>query len=407
MEMTIVAPRMRGATMIPSAILTLWFSGLLALSLLAGAVYSGHEWYRRSWGWDSTAGVSVFDPEIGFNGTTALFLAALALGLMTIAGRPLVLAWLRFTRPATRDADPDPRSAPRPDSTHEIQRPDGSRLHVECYGMADAVPLICTHGWGLTSHEWNYLKRAVPPGHRLIVWDLPGLGRSGASDNRDFSIVKLAGDLAAVVDFASKPAVLLGHSIGGMITLTYLGLFAPAAGRAVSKVLLAHTTHTNPVRTTSGAALLTAIQKPVLQPLMYLTIVLSPLVRLLNWVAYANGSTHLLNKSSSFAGRETWQQIDFSARFQPRASPAVLARGMLGMFHYDASGVLPTIGSPTLIIAGDRDSTTKPSASEAMHEVIRGSQLLELVPAKHLGLIEHHADFAQAVTRFCAGMEIH
>jgi len=200
--------------------------------------------------------------------------------------------------------------------------------------------------------------------------------------------------------------VLLGHSIGGMITLTYLGMYPHAAGGPIRKVLLVHTTPTNPVRTTSGAAWLTAIEKPVLVPLMYLTIALSPLVRILNWLAYANGTIHLINKSSSFAGRETWRQVDFSARFQPRACPAVLARGMLGMFHYTATGVLGRIATPTLIVAGDRDTTTKPSASHAMHESIHGSQLLELAPAKHLGLIEHHADFAAALARFCEGAAV-
>jgi hypothetical protein len=46
----------------------------------------------------------------------------------------------------------------------------------------------------------------------------------------------------------------------------------------------------------------------------------------LNWLSYRNGSAHLMNKRSSFAGTETWEQIDFATRFQPQASPAVLAR---------------------------------------------------------------------------------
>lgn len=393
--------------MIPSFLLTIWLSGLLAIAVFGGAAYWGHEWFQRSWNWDQVAGASVFAPALGLNATTALLALALALGLVAVAGRPLVLAWLRFASPSGRDSEPDPRVPSLPVSEHKLQRPDGSRLHVECYGPPDGMPLICTHGWGLSSLEWNYMKRSLPAGHRLIVWDLPGLGKSRGPANRDFSMVKMAGDLSAVVAFAGRPAVLLGHSIGGMITLTYLGMFPHAGGGPVRGIVLAHTTPTNPLRTTSGAAVLTAIEKPVLVPLMYLTIALSPLVRFMTCLAYANGSIHLLNKSSSFGGgQETWQQVDFSARFQPKASPAVLARGMLAMMHYDATAVLPGIASPALIVAGDRDTTTKPSASHSMDAAIRASQLIQLVPAKHLGLIEHHSAFNAAVANFCQSQSV-
>ena len=67
----------------------------------------------------------------------------------------------------------------------------------------------------------------------------------------------------------------------------------------------------------------------------------------------------------SFGGTETWEQIDFATKFQPQASPAVLARGMLGMMRYDATKTLAAISVPTLVVAGDRDSTTKPEASNA------------------------------------------
>lgn len=116
-------------------------------------------------------------------------------------------------------------------------------------------------------------------------------------------------------------------------------------------------------------------------PLMYLTIALSPLVWLMNWLSYLNGSAHLMNKLSSFGGTETWEQIDFATRFQPQASPAVLARGMLGMMRYDATKTLAAISVPTLVVAGDRDSTTKPEASERICDSVPGARVITLAPA--------------------------
>jgi hypothetical protein len=40
---------------------------------------------------------------------------------------------------------------------------------------------------------------------------------------------------------------------------------------------------------------------------------------------------------SGFAGTETWQQVDFASRYGLYLSPAVLARGMLGMLRYDCN----------------------------------------------------------------------
>ncbi|HEX2212505.1 MAG TPA: hypothetical protein VHH12_03420, partial [Mycobacterium sp.] len=106
-------------------------------------------------------------------------------------------------------------------------------------------------------------------------------------------------------------------------------------GRRVAGLVLVHTTYTNPVRTTRWAGLLTALQKPVIEPLLHLTIWLSPLVWLMNWLSYLNGSAHRSTRTQSFGGTETWGQLDFAARYMPHASPAVLARGMFGMLAYD------------------------------------------------------------------------
>jgi pimeloyl-ACP methyl ester carboxylesterase len=197
-----------------------------------------------------------------------------------------------------------------------------------------------------------------------------------------------------------RPAVLVGHSIGGMISLTHAKLFPEAWGTRVCGLVLVHTTYTNPVRTTSMAGLKTALQKPLIEPLLHLTIALSPLVRVMNKLSYWNGSAHRSSEKSGFSGNETRGQLDFVASYTPRTSPAVLARGMFGMLRYDATDVLRTITSPTLVVAGDRDPVCKPEASERMRADIPAAELLTLSPAKHEGLIEHHGPFAEAVRSF-------
>ena len=283
--------------------------------------------------------------------------------------------------------------ADRPNATSQQRSaPDPTvRLQIEFYGPEDGSSIVLTHGWGLDGREWNYLKRDFLDRFSTDCMGRTGLGKVHPSNLTRLQPREPCAHLEAVLALAGdKPAILLGHSIGGMITLTFCRLFPSALGSRVSGLVLSHTTPTNPVRTTSGSAFYTAIEKPVLMPLMYLTIALSPLVWLMNWLSYLNGSAHLTNKLSSFGGTETWEQIDFATKFQPQASPAVLARGMLGMMRYDATKTLAAISVPTLVVAGDRDSTTKPEASERIRASVPGARLITLTPAKHLGLIEHH-----------------
>jgi pimeloyl-ACP methyl ester carboxylesterase len=387
--------------MTPISIFRVWFLGLLSLCIIAGAIYLGYEWQQRSWGWDPILQVSTFSPHFGVNEETMIFAGAAILGVFALAGGTITKGVLRVSARAQSPGEPDPREAPTPREAIRLRRPDGSEIQVNFYGPEDGIPIVLTHGWGLNSNEWNYLKKELSNEFRLITWDLPGLGRSTRPRNRDYSVEKFASDLKTVLELAgNKPAILLGHSIGGMITLTFCRLFPEELKRRVAGLVLTHTTPTDPIRTTSGAAFFTAIEKPVLVPLMYLTMVLSPLVWLMNWLSYWNGSLHLSTKRSSFGGTETWEQIDFAASFQPIASPAVLARGMLGMMRYDARETLGEIPVPALVVAGSRDSTTKPRASDQISAGIFTSQLITLDPAKHLGLIEHHAKYARIVREF-------
>ena len=148
------------------------------------------------------------------------------------------------------------------------------------------------------------------------------------------------------------------------------------------------------------ATLYTAIEKPVLIPLMYLTIALWPLAWLMNWMSYFNGSAHRSTHQSSFSGNETRGQLDFVARFMPHARPDVLARGMLGMIAYDATHALGRINVPTLVVVGDQDTTTLPEAGEFIAKHIPRAECVRLTPAKHMGLLEHHERFDRLVEDF-------
>jgi pimeloyl-ACP methyl ester carboxylesterase len=389
--------------MIPTSILRVWFFGLFSFILIGAGIYCSHEWYRRSWSYDFARQRSYFDPHLGFNHPTLFLAVAVILLLWVLIGGLIVRALFGLLTKAKGSAggDAPSRHSSEKDVVSRLGRPDGSELHVECYGPEGAPVIVLTHGWGADRTEWNYLQRDLAGRFRLIVWDLPGLGRSTQPTNHDYRLENLASDLQAVLALAGdQPAILLGHSIGGMITLTFCGLFPQELGTRVGGIALIQTTYTNPVRTTTFAGLLTALERPLIIPLLHLTIWLAPVVWLMNQLSYLNGSSHLSSKGSGFAGTETWEQVEHVTRLGVKAWPAVLARGMLGMLRYDATATLKTMMVPTLVIAGDHDPVCKPEASRRMRYDIAASDLAMLKPAKHMGLLEHHQHFAKHVSQF-------
>ena len=251
--------------MVPSSLFRLWFLALLSIGIIAGAAGAVYEWQKRSWGWDPSLQRSVFSPELGANTATAVLVLALVLLVAVLFGRLLLklLCAITLQKPASGPSD-SPRGI-EPTSTHWLHTDDGAELKVETFGPEDGLPVVLTHGWGLAGAEWNYLKREIGDKFRLIVWDEPGLGASTPPKNQDYSLESLARKLAQVAALeGNRPLILAGHSIGGMITLTFCRLFPERLGSHVAGLLLAHTTPTNPVRTTGGAAILTALRRPFL-----------------------------------------------------------------------------------------------------------------------------------------------
>ena len=361
----------------PLNLLFVWLVGLLSIGVLGGGLYIIYEWYER---------------EVGMS----YLLGGGAMVLWSFAGRFISLPLLR------RQGADEPKTM-RTGTVQRVPRPDGSVLQVEFYGPEDGQPIILLHGWGPNSTVWYYAKRQLTDRFRLIVWDLPGLGKSTKPKNNDYSLEKYAQDLEAVVALAgNKPVVLLGHSMGGMIILTFCRLFPDQLRRRVAGLILVDTTYTNPVKTSIFSGLLRALQKPLIQPILYLMIVLSPVVWLMNWLSYLNGSLYISVELSGFTGTETRGQLNFSALLSAKGEPAVLARGTLAMLNYDETATLGTINVPSLIVVGASDIATIPAASIRMKAELPDSQLVTLKPGGHMGLMEQNQQFAQAVSAFSA-----
>lgn len=404
----------------PFNILGMWLKGLITLLLLGGSVYLLTRWYdyrdrivsepslllRSDERVDDDQPVlensRVVHWQFGFNEATALLLGGLALLAISIGGR-----WFFSPQLFRKRGADEPGKLPAEDGQF-VRLPDGSNLWMTASGPVNGVPVILTHGWGLDASEWYYTRKFLSQKYRVIVWDLPGLGHSDSPPSRDWSVEQLAHSLHAIISASgTKPAVLMGHSIGVMTTLTYCKLYPESLGSRIRGLVLAQGTYTNPVKTTARSSLYSALQKPLLEPLCHITVWLSPIFRLLNILSYFNGSAHRSTERDSFSGHETRGQLDHLARSYCKAAPSVVARGMLGMMKYDATAVLARIPIPVLVVAGDNDQTCLAEASRFMAKQIPDATLAILTDSKHCGFFEHseafHAPLAPFLASVCQG----
>jgi pimeloyl-ACP methyl ester carboxylesterase len=280
--------------------------------------------------------------------------------------------------------------------------PTGSSLYVEMHGDVGAPPIILTHGWGLDSTIWAYTVEDLATRFRVIIWDLPGLGRSKG----DIGLDSFAADLRAVVNLAGdQPAVLVGHSIGGMSIQTLARNDPAFVEQRVAGIVLLNTTFTNPLETMILSPLWKALRWPLIEPLMWLAIPLQALAWLSAWQSYLSGSAHLANRLG-FGRYVTHSQLNATTLLGTRNSPASQARGNLAMFRWDATGALARVSVPVLVIAGSVDIVTEPRASRLITESAVRAKLLVVDGVNHMGFLERYDTYNEAISNFANGLDL-
>lgn len=290
-------------------------------------------------------------------------------------------------------------SAERPVGS-EVAGADGAILNVEIEGAQQGPILLFTHGWGLSSRIWAEARADLGARFGLVFWDLPGLGRSGRPP-AGYSIEGFAEDLHAVIDSLpqDRSLILVGHSIGGMTVQTFCARHPELLNSRIAGIVLENTTHTNPLETMVLSRLLRPLQ-PVIQLVLKLDTVLSPVLWLMNWQAWLSGSTHLAARLVGFGARPTREQLDRTALLITRGSPAVQARGNLAMLRWSVTDRLARIDVPAMVFVGDRDLITKDHAGETIAASLPQGRLLRVQGAGHMGPVEKAAFYNEQIGDF-------
>jgi pimeloyl-ACP methyl ester carboxylesterase/CRP-like cAMP-binding protein len=231
--------------------------------------------------------------------------------------------------------------------TENIYTVGGQPIHVVEAGKAGRQAAILIHGWSSSWYAVSPLLGLLAQRFHCIAVDLPGYGKS-APMAEPATIPAYAELIAGLIEQVSTgPVILVGHSMGGMISITLaqthpilverMVLLSPTiSGRLSNSINFFISPITLMERFRPGSALVNSVERTIV------------------------GLTDRLMRPVSFADRtgitaEDYKRIRSDARRPGQGR--VRAECFWAMRDHDLSGSLSQVGTPALIVWGAEDNT--------------------------------------------------
>jgi len=251
-------------------------------------------------------------------------------------------------------------------------------VRVSAQGAQQATALVFLHGIGGRASGWAPVQQAcAAAGYTSLAWDMPGYGESPLIAPYDFD--GLADALATLMDtHGLQKAVLVGHSLGGMVALQ---MWAKHPSRVAGLVLAA----SSPAFGHGSGDFQQA----------FIAQRLAPLEAGKRMQDVAEGLIPTM-VAPGFEGPGLAQAKACMGSITPVAYKAALG----ALVQFEQRAALPTITVPTLCIAGEHDRTAAPSVVQRMADKIPNAQYQCLAGVGHLLTFEQPDRFADALLSF-------
>lgn len=232
----------------------------------------------------------------------------------------------------------------------------------------DGPSLLLLHGAGGAGHSFRNLIPLLAPRYRVIVPDLPGQGftRSGARGR--YGIDAMAEDMATLCrEMGAAPLALIGHSAGAALALRLAPLLNPRGIVGINAALGAF----------DGAA-------GVMFPLLARVLAVTPFIP--HVVARLWGNPATVAKLLTATGSPL--DATGQAQYLTLVRDAAHVDGTLGMMAQwrldDLMRQLPTIATPTLLIASSGDLAVPARISQDAARHMPAATYAELPRHGHL-----------------------
>lgn len=253
-----------------------------------------------------------------------------------------------------------------------------SRMYVLEAGARDKPTVLLLHGLGATAGEdWHRVVAALDDDYRVVVPDLPGFGRSQVPATT-LSPERYAAMLDWLIErLGLRPVHLVGHSMGGAITLYY----ASEHPGSVEQLIVADT-----AGILHRAAFIRTLMeaRPDLNALpngirMSVRRLIDKGERLIERLATGPDPTEYLREESA-----AWRRL-LSDR--PNTNAA------LALIRSDFSGRLEHLEVPVTIIWGSADSVAPLRTAHLLDARLPNSRLEVIEGAGHVPMQTHPAAF--------------
>jgi 3-oxoadipate enol-lactonase len=253
---------------------------------------------------------------------------------------------------------------------------NGITMHYEMEGSESAPVVTLSHSLATDLSMWDLQVAALKSGYRVLRYDTRGHGGTDAPEG-PYTLEQLAEDAGALLQaLGIRKTHFMGISMGGMIGQT-LALKDPGLLRSL---ILCDTSSRIPEEAL-----------PVWEERIGL--------------AQKQGMDALVESTM-----ERWFTASFRRKPLPelekvrRMIRTTPVKGYAGcsraIMRLNLTVRLREITLPTFIVVGEEDPGTPVAASQAIHEHIKGSELVILKSAAHLSNIEQQQAFNTAVTGF-------
>ncbi len=109
------------------------------------------------------------------------------------------------------------------------------RLHYVDWGNEGAPPMLLVHGGRDHCRNWDWVAERLRDDYHIIAPDLRGHGDSQWIIGGSYNQIDYVYDIAQLLNQKKMtPVTIIGHSLGGSISLLYSGLFPETVAKLVS-----------------------------------------------------------------------------------------------------------------------------------------------------------------------------
>ena len=269
---------------------------------------------------------------------------------------------------------------------------DGARLRVLEAGGGDRPPVLLLHGITLGADIWHrQLRDLAAAGHRVVAYDMRG---HGGSDSTSLTFERLAADLDEVLEQLDlERAVLVGHSMGGMVAIKALaGDKALATGRGRVGALALVATSANPVTGSGipGARVVARSLQPLLSRSAWLT------SRIPGPTLPKADLAYLLARVN-FGEDPRPEEVGLTQDLVTGVRAHVTGELIVEILCFDDLAALEGIDLPATVVVGTKDLVTPVRHGRALASAIGGADLVVLEGCGHMVMLERPDELASAI----------